>query len=186
VAIHARFVHSAADTTRDQADYTSRVTEAWLRGPVSGIEPVVMPAVHALMHAQEEIARIAPALGDDELWATPGGAASIGFHLRHITGSIDRMLTYAADGALDRRQLATLGDEARPEGTATQLAVQADQAIERAIAQIRDTPATALHDARTVGRAALPTTVFGLLFHIGEHTARHAGQIVTLAKVVRR
>jgi hypothetical protein len=38
---------------------------------------------------------------------------------------------------------------------------------------------------RAVGRAQLPSTVIGLLFHGAEHSARHAGQIATLAKVVR-
>jgi hypothetical protein len=50
---------------------------------------------------------------------------------------------------------------------------------------MRATPTPKLHEKRTVGRKALPTTVFGILFHIGEHSARHAGQVVTLSKVVR-
>jgi hypothetical protein len=36
-----------------------------------------------------------------------------------------------------------------------------------------------------VGRARLPSTVFGLLFHVAEHTQRHAGQAITTAKIVR-
>ena len=39
-------------------------------------------------------------------------------------------------------------------------------------------------EARSVGRAQLPTTVIGLLFHAAEHTQRHAGQAVTTARVV--
>ncbi len=53
------------------------------------------------------------------------------------------------------------------------------------MAQLRATPPSSLYDARAVGRAALPTTVVGLLFHAAEHSQRHAGQIVTMAKVVR-
>ncbi len=30
-----------------------------------------------------------------------------------------------------------------------------------------------------------PSTTLGLIFHAAEHSARHAGQIVTLASVVR-
>jgi uncharacterized damage-inducible protein DinB len=160
------------------------VTEAWLRGPVNGIDPLVMPAVHALMHAEEEIARVVPGLTADELWSMPGGAASIGYHLKHIAGSIDRMLTYARGATLGRGQLAGLSDESKRDGDAAGLGDEARKAIESAIAQISTTPIASLHEPRTVGRKALPTTVFGLLFHIGEHTARHAGQIVTLSKVV--
>jgi hypothetical protein len=37
---------------------------------------------------------------------------------------------------------------------------------------------------RTVGRAALPTTVGGLLIHCADHTQRHVGQAVTTAKLL--
>jgi hypothetical protein len=35
-----------------------------------------------------------------------------------------------------------------------------------------------------VGRGRLPSTVIGLLFHAAEHTQRHAGQVVTTARIV--
>jgi hypothetical protein len=38
--------------------------------------------------------------------------------------------------------------------------------------------------ARSVGRSALPSNVFGLLFHCAEHTHRHTGQLVTTSKIV--
>jgi hypothetical protein len=39
-------------------------------------------------------------------------------------------------------------------------------------------------DFRGVGRAQLPSTVLGLLFHAAEHTQRHAGQVATTRRVV--
>jgi hypothetical protein len=39
-----------------------------------------------------------------------------------------------------------------------------------------------LLDFRGVGRAQLPSTVLGLLFHGAEHMQRHVGQAVTTAK----
>jgi hypothetical protein len=57
--------------------------------------------------------------------------------------------------------------------------------VERALAQLRATPRESLLEARKVGRAGLPSTVLGLLFHAAEHTQRHAGQLVTTAKIVR-
>ena len=37
---------------------------------------------------------------------------------------------------------------------------------------------------REVGRAKLPSNTIGLIFHAAEHSSRHAGQVVTLARVV--
>lgn len=163
-------------------------TEAWLRGPVPGIDPWLQPAAHALIQAGDELAAAADGLSTDALWATPGGAASVGYHLRHITGSIDRLLTYARGAPLDHRQLETLAAESRP-GTppaeSAALVSEARAAIGRALAVLGDTSVATLLEARTVGRKALPTTVLGLLFHVGEHTQRHAAQIITTAKVVR-
>jgi hypothetical protein len=57
-------------------------------------------------------------------------------------------------------------------------------AVERATAQLRETPEAALLEPRGVGRRLLPSTVLGLLVHGGEHSARHAGQALTLRRVV--
>jgi len=57
--------------------------------------------------------------------------------------------------------------------------------IARALDALRATPVATLYDARQVGRAALPTTVIGLLFHAAEHSQRHAGQVVTTGRIVR-
>src|SRR5262245_57498025 len=122
-----------------------------------------MPAVHALMQASDDIEGAARGLTVDQLWSRPGGVAPVGFHLKHVAGSIDRLLTYARGGSLDRRQLAGLAEEPNPgspPSTADALIRDAQTAIAGAIAQVRSTPIDTLHDTRTVGRAALPQTVF--------------------------
>ena len=53
------------------------------------------------------------------------------------------------------------------------------------LAQLAATPESSLTDPRTVGRAKLPSTVLGLLFHAAEHASRHTGQVVTTARFVR-
>jgi uncharacterized damage-inducible protein DinB len=162
------------------------VTEAWLRGPVAGVDPLLMPAVHALMHAREDVEASAPSLTVEQVWAKPGASGSVGFHLRHIANSIDRMLTYARGSDLNEQQWAALRAESTTgHETALALVDALRHAVDRAISVVRTTPVATLHEKRTVGRQALPTTLFGILFHIGEHSARHAGQIVTLSKVVR-
>jgi uncharacterized damage-inducible protein DinB len=162
--------------------------EAWLRGPLPGVHPLLLPAAHALVQAGEDIERAAAGLATEELWVKPGGAASVGFHLRHVAGSIDRLLTYARGTGLDEHQreaLAVEGSPGEPPADAATLIRDAAAAIEQALDQLRATDAASLHESRAVGRAALPTTVLGLLFHVAEHTQRHTGQIITTSKIVR-
>lgn len=162
--------------------------EPWLRGPLEGYPPVLVPAAHALLQAREDVERMAEGLPVEALWARPGGAASAGFHLRHLAGSLDRLLTYARGEALGEAQLASLaaeGEPGDPPETAEVLARRAVEVIGRALEQIRATPEAELFEVRRVGRAGLPSTTIGLLFHAAEHSTRHSGQLVTTVKVVR-
>jgi hypothetical protein len=95
--------------------------EAWLRGPLPEIDPLLMPAAHALVQAREDIAAALIAAETDELWARPGGAAAAGFHLRHLAGSLDRLLTYARGERLSPGQLAALAREWEPGADAAEL-----------------------------------------------------------------
>ena len=161
--------------------------EVWLRGPIAGVPHELMPVVHALLQIREELDASVPSVTREQLWARPGGAASLGFHLRHLARSLDRLLTYARGEPLNDRQRAALESEEAPpvpgESPAALLR-QAQDAIASAIAQVRATPVDTLGDDRRVGRSALPSTVRGLLFHAAEHAQRHAGQIATTIKWV--
>jgi hypothetical protein len=164
------------------------VTEVWLRGPVEGIPRELVPAAHALLQAAEDVERVVPPLSAEELWARPAGAASVGFHAKHIGGSIDRLLTYARGEQLSPSQMATLraeGEPGDPPLDAPAAARVATEGIAGAIDVLRATPLDTIHEPRSVGRAGLPSTVIGLLFHIAEHTQRHVGHIITTAKIVR-
>ena len=161
--------------------------EYWLRGPVGGVTPLLQPVAHALLQAQDDVARIVGPLSIDQVWARPGRAASIGFHMKHLCGSLDRLLGYARGESLSGDQLEFLEaetDPGNPPAHAAMLVSMAAAAIDRALAQVRETSDDALLEARSVGRRALPSTVIGLLVHVAEHTTRHVGQIITTAKVV--
>ncbi len=161
--------------------------EAWLKGPVEGIDPYLMPSAHALLQAREDLPRAVEGIAAAQLWERPGGAASLGFHVLHVAGSIDRLLAYARAEGLNeslRRDLAA-ESEPQPAFTAASLVARAQAAIDRALAQIRSTPRDALLEERRVGRAGAPSTVLGLLFHVAEHAARHVGQALTTAKLLR-
>jgi len=162
-------------------------TEAWQRGPVPGFEPMLMPLVHALIQAREDLDRLAATVPAELVWQRPGGAASIGFHVRHTGGALDRLLAYARGEALSEAQRAAAREEGasgEPPAALADLVADVAQTIERALDQLRATRPETLLDERKVGRAGLPSNVLGLLFHAAEHATRHVGQAITTAKIL--
>ena len=161
--------------------------EVWLRGPIPGIPSLLQPVAHSLLQCREELAATVPGLTGEVLWQRPSGVASIGFHVRHAAGSLDRLCTYARGHGLSAAQLDALAHEADPDlepGAATRLLAAFDGEVERALEQLRSTSTATLLDPREVGRARLPSTAIGLLFHAAEHTQRHVGQAVTTARII--
>ncbi|HEX6573509.1 MAG TPA: DinB family protein [Gemmatimonadaceae bacterium] len=162
--------------------------EAWQRGPVEGVPALLQPVAHALLNAQEQVEEAIRDLTPQQLATRPNGAASIEYHVRHAIGSLDRLFTYARGESLTDDQRAYLKAEVSPlEGGISpgDLFTMLQRGISKAIEQLRHTDESALTEPREIGRAKLPSTAIGLLFHGGEHTARHAGQVVTTAKIVR-
>jgi hypothetical protein len=162
--------------------------EVWLRGPIPDIPALLQPVVHALLQAQEEVQRVVGPLSTDHLWICPGGAASVGFHVRHAAGSLDRLFTYARGEELSEEQRAFLKMEAEPgspPADTASLVAAFEAQVGGAFEQLRGTRESRLLEARGVGRLQLPSTVLGLLFHAAEHTSRHVGQIVTTARIVQ-
>ncbi|MCC6318304.1 MAG: DinB family protein [Gemmatimonadaceae bacterium] len=161
--------------------------EVWLRGAMPGIDPILQPAAHAIAQVREDVERAVALLTDEQLWHRPAGVAAIGFHVLHIVGSLDRLLTYAQGESLSPGQLHALGAErtVHDERPARAQLLQAfASGIDAALRRLEGIPAASLLDAREVGRQRLPSTTLGLVFHAAEHSARHAGQVVTLARIV--
>lgn len=165
---------------------SSSLPEVWLCGPVPGVPPLLQPVAHALLQAQEEVHRLVADFPPRLLWSRPAGVASVGFHLRHLAGVLDRLFTYARGEPLTAAQRSALAAEGEPaEQTAQELLEAFDREVERALAQLRATGEQTLAEARGVGRAQLPSTVLGLLFHAAEHTQRHTGQLLVTARVLQ-
>jgi len=161
--------------------------EVWQRGPVAGYEPLLMPVVHALMQVREDLESLVPLIPSKNVWLRPGGAASIGFHVRHTGGALDRLFTYARGELLTDAQRTALREEGTagdPPASLDSVVADVGKIIDRALKQLADTPKESLLDERKLGRAGLPTTVLGLLFHAAEHSTRHVGQAITTAKIV--
>ena len=159
--------------------------EVWLSGPIEGVPAALQPVAHALEQARRDVQAIAPAVPRDRLWMRPG-AASAGFHLVHLANALDRLFTYARGEALNDAQKTALRAEGQddPDTDGAALAARVSAAIDVALAQLRATDPATLLDERRIGRAGLPTSVGGALFHAAEHTTRHAGQFITTVKIL--
>ena len=159
--------------------------EVWLRGPVPGVPDLLQPVAHALLQASEEVDVLLDGFPESRLWTRPAGVASVGFHLQHLTGVLDRLFTYARGEALTSAQLSALAAEGKPPGQVPDLVQAFHEQVERALDQLRATKEDVLTQPRGVGRAGLPSTVLGLFVHAAEHTQRHIGQLLVTARVQR-
>ena len=159
--------------------------EVWLRGPLPGIPPLLQPVAHALLQAREEVVAELAGFPEDRLWTRPGGVASVGFHLQHLSGVLDRLFTYAQGKGLNEAQSRKLAAEGTPEPGAgiPELISRFGSQVDRALEQLRTIDERTLTDSRAVGRAQLPSTVLGLLVHAAEHTQRHVGQLLVTVRV---
>ncbi len=161
-------------------------TEFWLRGPVAGVPPLLQPAAHALLQAKMEVEDMTADFPDHLLWTRPAGMASSGFHLLHLSGVLDRLLTYARGEQLQSFQLEYLRQETSLQSiTTVELTTRFCSQVEKAILQLGATDENSLTAIRLVGRKQIPSTVIGLLFHAAEHTQRHVGQLLVTINVVK-
>ena len=161
--------------------------EYWLRGPFTGVAPLLQPVAHALLQAREDVNVLLVGFPDALLWERPAGVASPGFHLQHLAGVLDRLFTYAMDQALSPHQLRDLAGEGEPQpgqATVAELLNRFNIQIDKALEQVARTGEAELLLARPVGRARTPSTVLGLLFHAAEHTQRHTGQLLVTVRVL--
>jgi len=162
-------------------------TEWWQRGPVEGVPAVLQPVAHILLQVRESVGEIVEPLTEQEWNARPAGIASAAFHVRHMTGVIDRLFTYARGNVLSAEQFTAM----QGEGAELLMADVADvlealsARVDAAVEALRTIDVKTLGDFRPVGRAKLPSTVIGCLVHGAEHAMRHVGQLSVTARVVR-
>ncbi len=162
-------------------------TEWWQRGPIDGVPVALQPVAHILLQIREGVGELIDNLTEAQWNARPAGVASAAFHVRHITGVVDRLFTYARGETLKEEQFASLRMEREPVVAAdVPTVLQAlDTRIESAVAELRSIDPATLGEWRGVGRAQLPSTVIGCLVHGAEHSMRHGGQLSVTVRVVR-
>jgi uncharacterized damage-inducible protein DinB len=162
-------------------------TEWWQRGPVEGVPALLQPVAHILLQVRESVNELTANLTESEWNTRPANVASSAFHVRHITGVIDRLFTYARGDGLSPEQFAAI----RSEGdhlSAADVAAVLDALSARvgyALAELRTIDPSTLGDFRAVGRAKRPSTVIGCLVHGAEHSMRHVGQLSVTTRIVR-
>src|SRR5579859_661090 len=158
--------------------------EPWLRETLAEVPAVARGVLHALELAQEDANKWCGGLSDEQIHARPAGLPSVAFQLRHIAGSLDRLLTYAEGRALTAEQLLVLKAETNLDGSVKEILAELEVAIFRGSLRVRALASEDLALPRAVGLKRLPTTLGGLLVHIADHTQRHVGQAITTAKPV--
>ena len=171
-------------TSLTQAPYT----EPWLSGAHTDVPAAGRAVLHALELALDDLTRWTAVLTDAEIHSQPLGLPSITFLMRHIVGSVDRLLTYAEGRQLSAEQLAALKAEQGSEGSQESLAellAEVEASFSNAADRIRVMATADLNTPRFVGRKQLPTSIGGALIHVADHTQRHVGQVVTTAKVIK-
>jgi hypothetical protein len=159
--------------------------EPWMRGPIPDVSPLLAPVLYSFQQAREDLARFTEGLSTEQIWARPHGFGPVGFHLRHIAGSVGRLMTYVEGRQLSPEQLAALSAEMEPGPTRDELLSALGAALVKAEEVVRRIDPATLAEPRGVGRKRLPTTVIGLLTHIAEHTQRHVGEAISAAKLAR-
>jgi uncharacterized damage-inducible protein DinB len=161
--------------------------EPWLRGTLTDVPAVPRAVLHALELAKEDLWKWCFSLSDKQLNERPGENAPVAFYLRHIAGSLDRLLTYAEGGSLNEVQLAELKAEMeQPAAKHDKIFAELEVALRRSANRVRELASADLESARVVGKKKLPTTLGGLLVHVADHTQRHVGQAITTARTVAK
>src|SRR3990172_5831664 len=96
---------------RANASVFTGARAAWLQGPVPGVPPLLQPVAHALVEGRDDVDALVQWLPVGLLWKKPAGGASVGFHVVHAAGSLDRLFTYARGEALGEAQHVALAAE---------------------------------------------------------------------------
>jgi len=160
------------------------MVEPWLRGTLTEDDAVRRGVLHALELTREDVLRWCGDFSEDQLEARPFGLPSVAFQMRHISRSLDRLLTYAEGHQLSDAQLQALDREMESSGSRAKLFGEFESALEESMRRVKAFSPGMYDKARWVGRGCLPSSVGGLLVHCADHAQRHVGQLVTTAKVV--
>lgn len=168
-------------------DAEEKQPEVWMRGPIPQVPILLQPVAHAILQVNEDIQKIDSDKYDKQLWIKPYGMASIGFHLQHIAGVIDRLMTYSRGETLNENQFDALSQEGQRNDNLCleDLKANVERTVEDFIESLKNVNPDSLGEERFLGRKRIPTTQIGLLFHAAEHAQRHYGQLLVTLNLLQ-
>ena len=159
-------------------------SEPWLRGTHGELDAIVRQFVHSMEQVEEDAERWCVGLSDAEMNARPMGLPPVAFHLRHMSRSLDRLLSYAEGTQLEATQLAALKSEMDARASAADVFEELRRGLAESKRRAQSFSPEQYNEERGIGRKMLPATVGSILVHCVEHTQRHLGQAITTAKVL--
>lgn len=162
----------------------NQTTEPWMSGTLAGLHPLVAAILYSFQHARLDLGAWTKNLSDAQLSLSELGLAPVSFHIRHIAGSVDRLLTYARGEQLSPLQIAAIKGEAESGLGRGELLKLIDDSFGRAEVVLRSLDPACLGETREIGRKRIPVPLGTLLVHIAEHTQRHVGEAIITAKVM--
>jgi hypothetical protein len=156
-----------------------------MRGIVPGVDAVIGHLLRASEHIREDLERAIAPLSREQLWATPQGMTSAGFHAKHLAGSTARLCTYLEGHQLSPDQLAAMKAEGSGNESAEELIGAVISALSHYENLVRKLAPESFGEVREIGRKRLQTTAVSVAIHIAEHGQRHVGQAISAAKLAR-
>ena len=160
--------------------------EPWLTGTITDLHPIQAALLYSFQQATQDLRQWTEGLTDEQIWRRNGSVASVGFHIRHIAGSVDRLITYAIGEQITDAQTSVLREEQSESGPGREELLQAlEDRFFRSAEIVRRINAAELTEIREIGRKRIPVPLGLLLVHISEHTQRHVGAAIVTAKTVR-
>jgi uncharacterized damage-inducible protein DinB len=160
--------------------------EPWMTRRLRDMHPVLAGLLYSLEHARDDIRKWTEGLTPEQFSAPRGDIAPPSFHVMHIAGSVDRLLTYARGEQLTDEQFRQLQDEKREGITREEALAYLDAMFANAEQTVRAIDPSQIGEARFIGRKRIEVTLGGLLIHTAEHTQRHTGELIVTAKAARR
>ena len=159
--------------------------EPWMRGPIEGVHPLVQPLLFSFQQVREDLEKWTAFLSTEQMCAAPFDLGPVGFHVRHIGGSVERLMVYLQGGRLSEAQMAEMKAEKDPGASREELLAQMNSRLRDAEQVAHGIDPASWAEPRFIGRKQLPTTVGGLIAHIAEHAQRHVGAAIITVKVVK-
>jgi uncharacterized damage-inducible protein DinB len=157
--------------------------EPWLRGGITDLDPMRAAILYSFRHAREDIELWTSRMPEADLCMGFGNVASVGFHVRHIAGSVDRLMTYVQGEQLTDEQMQAMRKENEGIVSRAELLKTLDDSFARGEAVLRSLDTAQYNDIREIGRRRMPVPLGVLLVHIAEHTQRHVGEIIMTVKI---